>query len=291
MIRRPPRSTLDRSSAASDVYKRQVQVGPGVFYSTIVVIASFLPVFLLTGMEGKLFHPLAWTKTFILLVDAFLAITLTPVLVTLMLRGRMRPESANPINRFLERLYSPVLRWCMHWRRTTLAINIVALAIGGYMLTRLGTEFMPPLDEGSILFMPVTLPDVSNAEIKPILQTQDKLITSVPEVDHVLGKAGRANTATDNSPISMIETLIMLKPRDQWRPGMRKADIIAELNAKMQIPGVTNGWTQPIINRINMLSTGVRTDVGLKIYGQQLDTIYAVAQRLKKALVLSLIHI
>ena len=281
--RRP--DPLSADERASIIERAAVQVGPGVFYSTIVVIASFLPVFMLTGMEGKLFHPLAWTKTFILLVDAFLAITLTPVLVTLLLRGRMRPESANPINRFLERLYTPVLKWCMHWRRTTLAINIAALAIGGFMLTRLGTEFMPPLDEGSILFMPVTLPDISNAEIKRILQTQDKLITSVPEVDHVLGKAGRASTATDNSPISMIETLIMLKPRDQWRPGMRKADIIAELNAKMQIPGVTNGWTQPIINRINMLSTGVRTDVGLKIYGQQLDTIYAVAQRLKKALV------
>lgn len=280
--RRP--DPLEAGERASLIERAALQVGPGVFYSTIVVIASFLPVFLLTGMEGKLFHPLAWTKTFILLVDAFLAITLTPVLVTLMLHGRMRPESANPINRFLERLYTPVLKWCLHWRRTTIAINVAALAIGGFMLTRLGTEFMPPLDEGSILFMPVTLPDVSNSEIKRILQVQDKLITSVPEVDHVLGKAGRANTATDNSPISMIETLIILKPRDQWRPGMRKADIVAELNAKLQLPGVTNGWTQPIINRINMLSTGVRTDVGLKIYGQQLDTIYAVAQKMKKAL-------
>ena len=152
------------------------------------------------------------------------------------------------------------------------------------MMTRLGSEFMPPLDEGSLLFMPVTLPDVSNSEVKRLLQVQDKLIRTVPEVAHVLGKAGRANTATDNSPISMIETIILLKAKNEWRPGISKDDIINELNSKLQIPGVTNGWTQPIINRINMLSTGVRTDVGLKVYGQNLDTIYAFAQTLKKQL-------
>jgi Cu(I)/Ag(I) efflux system membrane protein CusA/SilA len=152
------------------------------------------------------------------------------------------------------------------------------------MMTRLGSEFMPPLDEGSLLFMPVTLPDVSNSEAKRLLQVQDKLIHTVPEVSHVLGKAGRANTATDNSPISMIETIILLKPKNEWRSGKTKDDIINELNAKLQIPGITNGWTQPIINRINMLSTGIRTDVGLKVYGQNLDTIYAFAQTIKKQL-------
>lgn len=260
------------------------QVGPGVFYSTIIVIASFLPVFLLTGMEGKLFHPLAWTKTFILLVDAFLAITLTPVLISFFLKGNLKPESANPITRTLEKIYTPILAWCLRWRKTMLFVNLVALAVGVVMMTRMGSEFMPPLDEGSLLFMPVTLPDVSNSEAKRLLQVQDKLISTVPEVSHVLGKAGRANTATDNSPVSMIETIILLKPKQEWRKGLTKDDIINELNAKMQIPGVTNGWTQPIINRINMLSTGIRTDVGLKVYGQQLDSIYAFAQTIKKQL-------
>src|SRR5437762_9743841 len=152
------------------------------------------------------------------------------------------------------------------------------------LVMRLGREFMPPLDEGSLLFMPVTLPDVSNSEVKRILQVQDKIIKSVPEVENVLGKAGRANTATDNSPISMIETIILLKSKSQWRPGLTKNDIINELNSKLQIPGVTNGWTQPIINRINMLSTGIRTDVGVKVYGQNIDSIYYFAQEVKNAL-------
>ena len=266
------------------IEKSSKQVGPGVFYSTIIVVTSFLPVFLLTGMEGKLFHPLAWTKTFILLIDAVLAITLTPVLISFLLKGRLKPESANPITRTLERIYTPILKWCLKWRKTTIGINIAALTVGIIMMTRLGSEFMPPLDEGSLLFMPVTLPDVSNSEAKRLLQVQDKLIHTVPEVSHVLGKAGRANTATDNSPISMIETIILLKPKSEWRDGMTKDGIINELNAKLQIPGVTNGWTQPIINRINMLSTGIRTDVGLKVYGQNLDSIYVFAQTIKKQL-------
>jgi len=266
------------------IEKSSQQVGPGVFYSTIIVVASFLPVFLLTGMEGKLFQPLAWTKTFILLIDAFLAITLTPVLISFFLRGKLKPESGNPITRTLEKIYTPILKWCLRWRKTTIGINFIALTVGIIMMTRLGSEFMPPLDEGSLLFMPVTLPDVSNSEAKRILQVQDKLIRTVPEVAHVLGKAGRANTATDNSPVSMIETIILLKPKNEWRKGMTKNGIINELNAKLQIPGITNGWTQPIINRINMLSTGIRTDVGLKVYGQNLDTIYAFAQTIKKQL-------
>lgn len=266
------------------IEKSSKLVGPGVFYSTIIVIASFLPVFLLTGMEGKLFSPLAYTKSFILIVDAFLAITLTPVLISFLLKGKLRPEEKNPINSKLEAIYTPILTFCLKWRKTILGFNIAALLIGVLMFTRLGSEFMPPLDEGSILFMPVTLPDVSNSEVKRILQVQDKLIKSVPEVDHVLGKAGRANTATDNSPISMIETIILLKPEDEWREDKTKNDIITEINNKLQIPGVTNGFTQPIINRINMLSTGIRTDVGIKIYGASLDTIDVLSQKIKKAL-------
>ncbi len=260
------------------------QVGRGVFYSTVIIITSFLPVFLLSGQEGKLFGPLAWTKTFILLIDAFLAVTLAPVLISFFMKGKIKPESKNPINRGLERIYTPILTWCLKWRKTTIAINVLALIISIPMLLSLGTEFMPPLDEGSILFMPVTLPDVSNAEVKRILQVQDKIIKTIPEVENVLGKAGRASTATDNSPISMLETIILLKPKKDWRKGLAKEDIINELNAKLQIPGVVNGFTQPIINRINMLSTGIRTDVGLKVYGQNLDSIYFLASQMKKEL-------
>src|SRR5450755_2342354 len=260
------------------------QVSRGVFFSTVIIIASFLPVFLLTGQEGKLFHPLAYTKTFILIVDVFLVITLAPVLISFFMKGRFRPESANPVNIFLERIYEPVIKACIKWRKTTIGINIIALLISIPLLFSLGTEFMPALDEGSILFMPVTLPDVSNAEVKRLLQVQDKIIKTVPEVDNVLGKAGRANTATDNSPISMIETIILLKPKSEWRPGLSKNDIVNELNSKLQIPGTTNGWTQPIINRINMLSTGIRTDVGVKVYGQNLDSINVFAQRIRAAL-------
>ncbi|MDB5117283.1 MAG: efflux transporter permease subunit [Mucilaginibacter sp.] len=260
------------------------QVGRGVFFSTLIIVASFLPVFLLEGQEGKLFGPLAWTKTFILAIDAILAVTLAPVLISFFLKVKLRTDDHNPLNRGLEKIYRPILNWCVTWRKTTLTINIIALLISIPLLLSLGSEFMPPLDEGTILFMPVTQPDVSNAEAKQLLQVQDKIIKSVPEVKSVLGKAGRANTATDNSPISMTETIILLKPKDEWRKGLKKEDIINELNAKLQIPGVVNGWTQPIINRINMLSTGIRTDVGLKIYGQNLDTINALATQMKMAL-------
>ena len=260
------------------------QVSRGVFFSTVIIIASFLPVFMLTGQEGKLFGPLAYTKTFIMIVDAVLVLTLAPVLISFFMKGRFRSEKENPINRFLERIYEPVIRACIKWRRTTIAVNLLALLISIPLVISLGREFMPPLDEGAVLFMPVTLPDVSNTEVKRILQIQDRLIKTIPEVKNVLGKAGRANTATDNSPVSMIETIIILKPKSEWRVGISKSAIINELNAKLQIPGVTNGWTQPIINRINMLSTGIRTDVGVKVYGQNLDTINVFAQKIRNAL-------
>lgn len=260
------------------------QVSRGVFFSTVIIITSFLPVFLLTGQEGKMFHPLAYTKTFIMMVDAILVIILAPVLISFFMKGRFVPENKNPLNRFLERVYTPIIKACIRNRKTTIGINILALAITVPLLFSLGREFMPPLDEGSILFMPTTMPDVSNTEIKRILQVQDKIIKSVPEVSNVLGKAGRANTATDNSPISMIETIILLKPKKEWRKGITKQEIVNELDAKLQIPGVVNSWTQPIINRINMLSTGIRTDVGLKVFGQNLDTIYSLSQEFRKEL-------
>ncbi|HET9431729.1 MAG TPA: efflux RND transporter permease subunit [Chitinophagaceae bacterium] len=282
--KKPKENWITEEERLAVIEKSSKQVSRGVFFATIIIITSFLPVFMLTGQEGKMFHPVAFTKTFIMIVDAFLVLTLAPVLISFFMKGKFRPDNQNPVNRFLERIYEPVIRWVLEWRKTTLAINILALLVSIPLLRSLGTEFMPPLDEQSILFMPVTLPDISNAEAKRILQVQDKIIKSVPEVDKVLGKAGRASTATDNSPISMIETIIMLKPRDKWREGISKADIIRELDAKLQIPGVVNGWTQPIINRINMLATGIRTDVGIKVYGQNLDTIAAVSERVKSAM-------
>lgn len=283
-IKKPKEKWITEKERLSIIEKSSKQVSRGVFFATVIIITSFLPVFMLTGQEGKYFHPVAYTKTFIMIVDALLVLTLAPVLISFFMKGKFRPDNANPVNRFLEKVYEPIIQWVMNWRKTTLAINILALLISIPLLRSLGTEFMPPLDEQSILFMPITLPDISNAEAKRILQVQDKIIKSVPEVDKVLGKAGRASTATDNSPISMIETIISLKPRDQWRNGITKADIIKELDSKLQIPGVVNGWTQPIINRINMLSTGIRTDVGIKVYGQDLDTLAAVSGRVKSAL-------
>ncbi|WP_346320908.1 efflux RND transporter permease subunit [Chitinophaga sp. YIM B06452] len=283
IFKRPP-EWISEEERLKVIEQSSKQVSRGVFFATIIIITSFLPVFMLTGQEGKLFHPLAYTKTFIMIVDALLVITLAPVLISFFMKGKFRPDHANPVNRLLEKVYEPIIRGVLKWRKTTIAVNLIALVITIPLLKSLGSEFMPPLDEQSILFMPVTLPDISNNEAKRILQVQDKIIKSVPEVDKVLGKAGRASTATDNSPISMIETIIMLKPKSEWREGITKKDIINELDAKLQIPGVVNGWTQPIINRINMLATGIRTDVGVKVYGQNLDTIASVSERVKKTL-------
>ncbi len=253
------------------------QVGRAIFFSEAIMVVSFLPVFLLEGQEGKLFHPLAWTKTFVIASSAIVAITLVPVLMTLLMRGKFRAERENPIMRVFHAIYSPVLAWCLRHRWTTVGLNLLALALTIPMILNTGSEFMPPLDEGSILFMPVLMPNASISEVTRVMQTQDRIIRSYPEVEDVLGKAGRAETATDNAPVSMIETIISLKPRDQWRPGLTKQKIIADLDRQLQIPGVRNGWTQPIINRINMLATGVRTDLGLKIYGSNLDTLEQLA--------------
>lgn len=260
------------------------QVGRAIFFSELIILVSFLPVFLLTGQEGKLFHPLAFTKTFAMLGSAIVVLTLIPVLMTLLMHGTFRSEDANILTRFFKRIYAPVIRWALKYRKTALGLNLVALAIAVPMALSTGSEFMPPLDEGSILYMPVTLPNASLPEVNRILQAQDRVIRTLPEVAHVLGKAGRAETATDNAPVSMIETIILLKPRKEWRSGITKKDIIAELDGKLQIPGVRNGWTQPIVNRINMLSTGVRTDIGLKIYGANLDTLESLAIRAEELL-------
>lgn len=257
--------------------KSAKQVGPAIFFSVAIMVVSFLPVFLLEGQEGKLFRPLAFTKTFVLAGSAIIAITLVPMLMTMLTRGKFRSEEKNPVTRLLNRLYEPIIHWVLKHRTITILINVVALLITIPMIMSIGSEFMPPLDEGSLLFMPVTLPSASITEVNRILQVQDAIIKSVPEVEQVLGKVGKAETSTDPAPVSMIESIILLKPKSQWREGITKDDIIAELDAKLQIPGVRNGWTQPIINRINMLSTGVRTDLGIKIFGKDLDTLERLA--------------
>ena len=272
----------EKGTLTPDEYKKisidsAKQVGRAIFFSELIILVSFLPVFLLTGQEGKLFRPLAFTKSFAMLGSALVVISLIPVLMTMLMRGKFKPEQKNPTTRFFIRLYKPVIHWVLKHRKITIAINIIALLITIPMIMHTGSEFMPPLDEGSILYMPVTLPGASITEVNRILTEQDKIIKSVPEVAHVLGKTGRAETATDNAPLSMIETIILLKPKNEWRPGVTKKDIVNELDAKLQIPGVRNGWTQPIINRLNMLSTGVRTDIGLKIFGPNLDTLETYA--------------
>ncbi|MDD2367390.1 MAG: CusA/CzcA family heavy metal efflux RND transporter [Desulfuromonadaceae bacterium] len=253
------------------------QVGRAIFFSLGIIVLSFVPVFMLEGQEGKLFHPLAFTKTFSIMGSAIIAITLVPVLMYYFMRGKMPPESANPVSSLFIKLYSPVIRWVLVWKKTTIGLNLLALAIAVPMFMKLGSEFMPPLDEGSLLYMPVTLPNISITEAKRLIQVQDKIIMSVPEVEHVLGKVGRAETSTDPAPVSMFESIVILKPKDQWRTGIRKADIVSELDSKLQQIGVRNGWTQPIINRINMLSTGIRTDLGVKIFGNDLNILKDLA--------------
>ena len=249
------------------------QVGPAIFGSLLVMIASFMPVFLLTGREGKMFKPLAYTKTFAMIGASVLAVTLVPVLMTFFMKGRMRPEHENPVSRFFTRIYAPFLRWSLKYGKTMLILNVIALVIAIPLMMSLGSEFMPPLDEGSLLYMPVTLPAINITEARRIIQVQDAVIARHPAVKYVLGKVGRAETATDPAPVSMFETIIELKPKSDWPKGMTKDQIIQELDSQLQIAGVTNGWTQPIINRIDMLNTGVRTQLGIKIYGPDLQTL------------------
>lgn len=275
---------MEEKDRIEKIEKSSQLIGKAVVSSILVTLVSFSPILFLTGQEHKMFSPLVWTKTFAMIGSGLVAIILVPVLMTILLKGKIRPESKHPVSRFFMWIYGPVIRWCLKWKKVTMALAL-ALVLGSVPLVlNLGTEFMPPLDEGSLLFMPVTLPDISNNEAKRLLQVQDKIIKTIPEVVNVLGKAGRANTATDNAPISMIETIILLKPRHEWREGMTKEGLIRELNNKLSIPGVINSYTQPIINRINMLSTGIRTDVGIKIYGQNLDSINFLAYEFKKLL-------
>jgi Cu(I)/Ag(I) efflux system membrane protein CusA/SilA len=258
------------------------QVGPPLFFSLLIITFSFLPVFALEQQEGRLFKPLAFTKTFAMAGSAFLSITLVPVLMGYLIRGRIRPEARNPINRFLRRIYRPVIGFATRRPWLVVAGAIAVLAATVLPWRQLGSEFMPPLKEGSLLFMPTTVPGVSIAQARRIMRYQDSVLASFPEVETVLGKVGRAQTATDPAPLDMFETTITLHPRERWRPGMTYDKLVAELDRAVQLPGVTNAWTMPIKGRIDMLATGVRTAVGIKIFGPDLDTLQALGERVER---------
>ncbi len=260
------------------------QVGPPLFFSLLIITVSFLPVFSLEQQEGRLFKPLAFTKTFAMAGAALLSITLVPVLMGYLVRGKIRPQEANPLNRGLMRAYRPVITWVLGYPWQVVAGAAVVLAATTFPWSRLGSEFMPPLDEGSLLFMPTTVPGVSIAQAREIMRRQDSILASFPEVASVLGKAGRANTATDPAPLDMYETTIVLKPRDQWHSGMTTDRLVGEMDQAVRMPGVTNAWTMPIKNRIDMLATGVRTPVGVKVYGPNLDTLQRLGERVERIL-------
>jgi Cu(I)/Ag(I) efflux system membrane protein CusA/SilA len=271
-------STKDRFDAMLDACK---EVGPALFFSLLIITVSFLPVFALEGQEGRLFSPLAWTKTFSMAGAALLSITLVPVLMLLFIRGKIMPEAKNPVNRFLIWVYRPIITGVMRWKKLTVLAALVVLGVSYYPASRLGSEFMPTLNEGSLLYMPASLPGMSITKAAELLQTQDKIIKSFPEVTSVFGKAGRANTATDPAPTEMFETVINLKPESEWRAGMTIDKLIAEMDQALQFPGVANSWTMPIKARIDMLSTGIRTPIGIKVFGKDLDEMEKLARQIE----------
>jgi Cu(I)/Ag(I) efflux system membrane protein CusA/SilA len=260
------------------------EVGKPLFYSLLILTVSFLPVFTLEAQEGRLFKPLAFTKTFAMFFAAFLSITLAPVLLLLLVRGRIFPEMRNPVNRFMVAIYLPLVRGALRFKKSIVALAILMLILTYPAYTRLGSEFMPPLNEGMIFFMPTTLPGISVTQSARLLQIQDRILKSFPEVEWVFGKAGRAETSTDPAPFSMGETTVRLKPQSEWRPGMTWEKLVDEMDKKLRLPGVANAWTMPIKNRIDMLSTGIRTPVGIKIFGPELKTIEEIGKRLETVL-------
>ncbi|MBZ5662528.1 MAG: CusA/CzcA family heavy metal efflux RND transporter [Acidobacteriia bacterium] len=260
------------------------QVGPAIFFSLLVILVSFLPVFLLEAQEGRMFRPLAWTKTLSVAFSSILAITLVPVLMVIFIRGHLRPESENPFSRWTQALYLPVLRFCLRYRKTTLVLNLIFLVVTVPLAWRIGSQFMPPLYEGSALYMPTALPGISITQASTLLQGQDRIIKSFPEVESVFGAVGRSDSSTDNAPLDMYDTTIMLKPREQWRPGMTYEKLIREMDEKLQFPGLTNTWTMPVQNRLDMELTGIKTPVGLKIQGPNVEGIQQAGAQLQQVL-------
>ena len=268
----------ERANAMIDACK---EVGPALFFSLLIITVSFLPVFTLEAQEGRLFSPLAFTKTFAMAGAALLSITLVPVLMMLFIRGKVMPEEKNPVNRFLIRIYRPVIAKVMEWKKTTIAIALITMVVSVLPASRLGSEFMPTLNEGTLFYMPTSLPGMSITKAAELLQTQNKIIKSFPEVASVYGKAGRANTATDPAPTEMFETVINLKPQSDWRSGMTTDKLIAEMDKALQFPGVSNSWTMPIKARTDMLSTGIRTPIGIKVFGKDLEEMEKLAKQIE----------
>ena len=269
----------DRRAVWETVLESTKLVGRPVFFSMAIIILAFIPVFSLTGQEGKLFHPLAFTKTFAMIGATIIAVTLVPVLCTYLLAGKFHSEQSNPVMRFLHRLYKPALFWALKNRAITIFIALILFCGAIFLASGIGKEFMPPLNEGDIMFMPVTDPAISIDEALKIMSRQDEVLKTFPEVEWAVGKAGRAETSTDPAPINMNETIVHLKPQVEWRKGVTRESLIAEMDAKLKMPGVTNIWTQPIINRIEMLATGIRSEVGIKIYGDDLKKLEQIARQ------------
>lgn len=277
-------SALPPSERWRLVTRSAQEVGPSLFISLLIITLSFVPVFALEAQEGRLFHPLAWTKTLAMAAAALLAVTLVPVLMGLLIRGRVPSEAANPVNRVLARAYRPVLAWALVHRGVTLLLAALALAVSVIPWRRLGSEFMPPLNEGALMDMPSLFPGVGTAQARAILTQRDAALAAIPEVALVLGKMGRAETATDMAPLSMIETIAVLRDRRQWRPGVTYDSIVREASARVRTPGVANMWSMPIRNRLDMLATGIKTPVGIKIFGPDLDTLDLLGKRIESLL-------
>ena len=274
----------DRKLVWETVLESTKLVGRPVFFSMAIIILAFIPVFALTGQEGKLFHPLAFTKTFAMAGATVIAVTLVPVLCTILLGGKFHSEQSNPVMRFLGALYRPALGWALNHRLITVAVAFVLFAGAVFLASGIGKEFMPPLNEGDLMFMPVTDPAISIDEALRITSRQDEILKSFPEVEWAVGKSGRAETSTDPAPVNMNETIVHLKPQEQWRAGLTREKLIAEMDAQLRMPGVTNIWTQPIINRIDMLTTGIRSQVGVKIFGNDLKTLEETSRRVAEVL-------
>jgi Cu(I)/Ag(I) efflux system membrane protein CusA/SilA len=269
----------------AEIVRAAQQVGRALFFSLAIIVVSFVPVFMLEAQEGRMFRPLAYTKTFAMVFATLLAVTLVPVLMTVFVRGRhLRPESRNPVSRVFTAVYAPILRLALRWRWTTLVVNFAAVPLAVPLVLALGSEFMPPLYEGSLLYMPTAPPGMSVTEGTRIMQVQDRLLRQFPEVERVFGTIGRATTATDNSPMGMVNTTIVLKPREQWRPGMTLDRLQAEMDEALQFPGFPNTWTQPIRNRLDMLHTGIKTPVGIKIFGPDLAVIQQIGLEIERIL-------
>jgi len=260
------------------------QVGPALFYSLLIIAVSFLPVFLLEAQEGRMFRPLAWTKTLSVAFSSLLAITVVPALMLYFISGKLRPESQNPFSRISQAIYLPILRFALRHRWLTIAVNLIFLVVTIPLGLRLGSQFMPPLYEGSSLYMPTSLPGIGITQATQLLQEQDRIIRSFPEVDSVFGTVGRSDSPTDNAPLDMYDTTIMLKPREQWRPGLTYEKLITEMDAKLQFPGLSNTWTMPVQNRLDMQLTGIKTPIGIKIQGRNVEGIQAAGARIEQLL-------